>query len=164
MELKENNIIFLLGAGCSAEADIPISSKMVENVESLLNNDEDWRKYKHLYNFLKSSIDYSEGIFGNFGSTFNIEKLLIVMNQIEQRDKNIIYPFIGSWNIRLPEVAGNNFEKITELKKLIKKQLYSWVRPKQIADSASYYRGFSKFKSEFGFPIRVFSYAFIKGV
>ena len=107
MEIKENNIIFLLGAGCSKEAEIPISNEMVIKIENKLLQEPDWKPYTDLYFYLRSSIDYSEGIFGNFGNSFNIEKLLIVMGQIEQRDKNIIYPFIGSWNIRLPEVAGN---------------------------------------------------------
>ena len=157
MELKENNIIFLLGAGCSKEASIPISNEMVNKVEKLLSEDNEWKSYMDLYNYLRSSIDYSEGIFGNFGNAFNIEKLLIVMGQIEQRDRNIIYPFIGSWNIRLPEVAGKNFEKITEFKGLINKKLYDWVTPAELAEKAAYYAGFKKFQNEVGKTIRVFS-------
>jgi hypothetical protein len=157
MEIKENNIIFLLGAGCSKEAEIPISNEMVSKVERKLLEETDWKTYTDLYFYLRSSIDYSEGIFGNFGNAFNIEKLLIVMGQIEQRDKNIIYPFIGSWNIRLPEVAGKNFERITELKTLINKELYKWVTPKDLLNKASYYEGFVKIATEVGKTIRVFS-------
>ena len=91
MEIKENNIIFLLGAGCSKEAEIPISNEMVTRVQEKLLNESTWKPYTDLYFYLKSSINYSDGIFGIFDNTFNIEKLLIVMGQIEQRDKNIIY-------------------------------------------------------------------------
>ena len=157
MEIKENNIIFFLGAGCSKEADIPISNEMVSRIETKLLNEDDWKPYTDLYYYLRSSIDYSEGIFGNFSNAFNIERLLIVMGQIEQRDKNIIYPFIGSWNIRLPEVAGKNFERITELKTLINKELYEWVTPKNLVKKASYYKGFKKFSNSVGKTIRVFS-------
>ena len=157
MEIKENNIIFLLGAGCSKEAEIPISNEMVSKVEQKLLNEADWKPYTDLYYYLRSSIDYSQGIFGNFGNAFNIEKLLIVMAQIEQRDKNIIYPFIGSWNIRLPEVAGKNFERITELKQLINKELYEWVTPKDLVIKAKYYEGFKKLSNEIGKTVRVFS-------
>ncbi len=160
MEIKENNIIFLLGAGCSKEVGIPISNEMVSKVEKLLEKDDEWKEYAKIYNYLRSSIEYSEGIFGKFGSAFNIEKLLIVMGQIEQRDKNIIYPFIGSWNIRLPEVAGENFEKITELKKLINKALYKWVAPSNaiIKTNAAYYKGFKNFQNnDVGKTIRIFS-------
>jgi len=79
------------------------------------------------------------------------------MGQIEMRDKNIIYPFIGSWNIRLPEVAGKNFEKVAELKKLINKELYEWVTPKDLTMKASYYLNFKKFQNEVGKTIKVFS-------
>ena len=157
MEIKENNIIFLLGAGCSKEAEIPISNEMVSRVEKKLLEEADWKSYTDLYYYLRSSIDYSEGIFGIFNNAFNIEKLLIVMGQIEQRDKNIIYPFIGSWNIRLPEVAGKNFEKITELKTLINKELYKWVTPKDLTNKANYYEGFIKIATGVGKTIRVFS-------
>ena len=157
MEIKENNIIFLLGAGCSKEADIPISNEMVVKVQRLLSDDSVWKPYRDLYYYLRSSIDYSEGIFGNFSNAFNIEKLLIVMSQIEQRDKNIIYPFIGSWNIRLPEVAGKDFQRITELKKLINKELYEWVTPKDLMNEAKYYSGFKNFATEVGKTIKVFS-------
>lgn len=157
MEIRENNIVFLLGAGCSKDAEIPISNEMVKRVEKKLTSEADWKPYTDLYYYLRSSIDYSEGIFGNFGNSFNIERLLIVMSQIEQRDKNIIYPFIGSWNIRLPEVAGKNFERITELKQLINRELYEWVTPNELVKKASYYEGFKTFSSEVGKTIRVFS-------
>ena len=155
MEIKENNIVFLLGAGCSFEAGIPISNKMVERVEEKIKTE--WQSHKDLYYYLKSSIQYSEGIFGRFGNVFNIEKLLIVMGHIEQRDENMIYPFIGSWNIRLPEVAGKDFVNITDLKKKINNELYEWVTPKDILSNAEYYSGFKNFGKEVGKTIKVFS-------
>ncbi len=155
MEIKENNIVFLLGAGCSKEAGIPISNEMVEKVEEKIK--KEWKGSNDLYYYLKSSIQYSEGIFGRFDNSFNIEKLLIVMGHIEQRDENIIYPFIGSWNIRLPEVAGKDFKRITELKNLIKNELYEWVTPKDIISKAEYYSGFKNFAEGVGKTIKVFS-------
>lgn len=158
MEIRENNIIFLLGAGCSKSAGIPVSTEMVQRVEELLREDSEWRNYTNLYNYLRSSIEYSEGIFGNFGNTFNIERLLIIMSEIEKRDRNIIYPFIGSWNLRLSDVAGQNFEKITELKRLIKDKLLDWTNPKGLTKKAEYYKGFARLRSEVAYsPIRIFS-------
>lgn len=43
--------------------------------------------------YLKSSILYSKGIFGEFNHPFNIEDLLIVLEALVQRDKNIMYPY-----------------------------------------------------------------------
>ena len=67
MSFKSNDIIFLLGAGCSSDATIPIANKMIEDIENkLLVKDKDWIEYKDLYNYIKSSILYADGIFGNF--------------------------------------------------------------------------------------------------
>jgi hypothetical protein len=158
MEIRENNIVFLIGAGCSKAAGIPVSVDMVRSVEELLENDSEWKKYTTLYNYLRSSIEYSEGIFGNFRNAFNIERLLIIMNEIEKRDRNIIYPFIGSWNLRLSDVAGQNFDKITALKRLIKDKLLDWTNPKGLTNKVEYYKGFAKLHSEIGYtPLRIFS-------
>lgn len=156
MSIKGEHIVFLLGAGASFDASIPISNKMVEKIENLILEKDEWQPFKELYYYLKSSIQYSEGIFGKFGESFNVEKLLIVITEIEKRDKNIMYPFIGAWNIRLLDLAGPNFENITHLQKLIRKQLNEWVRIKNY-DEASYYEGFNSLHSSVGQLIKVFT-------
>ncbi|HEX8332268.1 MAG TPA: SIR2 family protein, partial [Segetibacter sp.] len=156
MEIKGENLLFLLGAGASADAGIPISSKMVEKIETLLREHDDWIPYQNLYFYLKSSINYSDGIFGQFSEAFNVERLLIVIAEIEKRDKNIMYPFIGTWNIRLLDLAGNNFENVSNFKKLIRKQLIEWVGLRNY-ESAGYYQAFSSLASEIGSLMKVFS-------
>lgn len=158
MEIKGEQIMFLLGAGASFEAKIPISNEMVEEIEKLILEDSDWKPYKELYYYLKSSIHYSEGIFGKFGEPFNVEKLLVVISEIEKRDKNIVYPFIGTWNIRLIDLAGSDFKKITDFKKLIRKKLNSWVRVKNYENDANYYNGFINLSREIGNAIKVFTF------
>lgn len=158
MEIKGEQIMFLLGAGASVEAKIPISNEMVERIEKLILEDSDWKPYKELYYYLKSSIHYSEGIFGKFGEPFNVEKLLVVISEIEKRDKNIVYPFIGTWNIRLIDLAGSDFKKITDFKKLIRKKLNSWVRVKNYENDANYYNGFINLSREIGNAIKVFTF------
>ncbi len=154
--IKENNLLFLLGAGCSKEAGIPLSNEMVIQIEDYIKIKEDWMEYEELYNYLRSSIQYSEGIFGNFNQQMNVEKLLYTINEIEKREKNIVYPFIGSWNIRLNDVAGPNFRKLTDFKFLINKKLNEWVKPKDYL-KADYYEGFKQFQSEIGYAINVFT-------
>lgn len=156
MEIKGENLLFLLGAGASADAGIPISNRMVLKIEELLGNDPEWQPYQDLYFYLKSSINYSDGIFGHFNEAFNVERLLIVITEIEKRDKNIMYPFIGSWNIRLLDLAGNNFENVTKFKKLIRKQLIEWVGLRNY-DAASYYQAFSSLSSEIGSLVKIFT-------
>lgn len=156
MEIKGENLLFLLGAGASADAGIPISNKMVVKIEELLDSNQDWKPFQDLYFYLKSSINYADGIFGRFNEAFNVERLLIVINEIEKRDKNMMYPFIGAWNIRLLDLAGNNFENITKFRKLIRTQLIEWVGLRNY-DSASYYQAFSSLSSEIGSLMKVFT-------
>lgn len=156
MDVKGDNLLFLLGAGASFEAKIPISFQMVNEIEELIEKDPDWKKFKELYFYLKSSIQYGDGIFGRFNEQFNVERLLIVIIEIEKRDKNIMYPFIGTWNIRLTDLAGDDFENLTSFKKLIVKKLNEWVRLRNY-DKADYYKGFSNLKNEIGNLLRVFT-------
>jgi len=152
--IKGNNILFLLGAGCSKEANIPLANEMVERIEDYI--EDKWKDYKDLYFYLRSSIQYSEGIFGKFSEQMNVEKLLHIISEIEKREKNIVYPFIGSWNIRLVDVAGARFSNLTNFKELINKKLNEWVKPKDYVN-ADYYNGFKNFQREVGFSLRIFS-------
>ncbi|UOY08922.1 SIR2 family protein [Muricauda sp. SCSIO 64092] len=156
MEIAGENILFLLGAGASHEAEIPISFQMVDQIEMLVIDDPKWSQFKELYYYLKSSIQYADGIFGNFNDPFNVEKLLIVITEIEKRDKNIMYPFIGTWNMRLMDLAGDNFTNLTAFKELIINKLNEWVRLKDYG-KANYYEGFASLKNEIGNLLRVFT-------
>lgn len=156
MELNSEHILFLLGAGASVEAGIPISSKMVEEIEKKISNQDEWKLFTDLYNYLKSSINYSDGILGKFNESFNVERLLIVITEIEKREGNIMYPFIGSWNIRLLDLAGNNFENITKFQKLIRGQLNNWVRIKNY-EKANYYEAFNGLQSDIAGLLKIFT-------
>lgn len=156
MEIKGENILFLLGAGASIDAGIPISNQMVNDIEKLINTDQNWKPYKDLYFYLKSSINYSDGILGKFNEKFNVERLLIVISEIEKRESNIMYPFIGTWNIRLMDLAGHNFENVKAFHKLIRKQLNEWVGLRQY-DNANYYKSFSSLSKDIGNLMKVFT-------
>ena len=156
MEIKGEQLLFLFGAGASVDAGIPISNQMVSDIEDLIINHNDWKSYKDLYYYLKSSINYSDGILGKFNEPFNVERLLIVISEIEKRESNIMYPFIGTWNIRLLDLAGNNFENIKKFHKLIRKQLNEWVGLRTY-DAANYYQSFVSLSAEIGNLMKVFT-------
>jgi NAD-dependent SIR2 family protein deacetylase len=68
MSIKQDEIIILLGAGASADAGIPVTSQMVQDVEKFIdsnNKDKDWSQFKDLYYLVKSSVEFSYGIQGN---------------------------------------------------------------------------------------------------
>jgi hypothetical protein len=56
--------MFLLGAGASADAGIPISARMIGEIEQLLKSDPEWRPFVELYHHVKSAIFYSSGLKG----------------------------------------------------------------------------------------------------
>lgn len=152
---KENEIIVLIGAGCSMDAGIPASREMIEKLENLLDTSE-WRKYKDFYYLIKSAILYSDGIKGKYTNDFDIERLAIVLGELEKKDNCILYPFIGSWNPKLIETAGHEFKIIGEFKRKILKQLREWVSLEN-DNRAKYYKNFFDFQSEYNYSLRIFS-------
>ena len=156
MEIKGDDLLFLFGAGASVDAGIPMSNAMVQKIEELIVQHEDWKPYRDLYYYLKSSINYSDGILGRFDEPFNVERLLVVITEIEKRESNIMYPFIGTWNIRLLDLAGNNFDCIKRFHKLIRRQLNKWVGLRNY-DAASYWQSFISLSTDIGQLMKVFT-------
>ncbi|MEO0144973.1 MAG: SIR2 family protein [candidate division WOR-3 bacterium] len=155
MKFRKDEIIFLFGAGISADAGVPTSSQMIEEVEKLVNNDNDWKRFKDLYYLVKSGVNFSYGVQGR-ESVFNIEILVNILNELQKKEMHPLYPFIGSWHIKFAEVVGNNFELIENLKRKIIDKLKSWVNPGDIRNS-NYLKKIGDLKKEINFPIRIFT-------
>jgi len=157
--LRKDEIIVLLGAGASKDSGIPTSWDMITQIERLIKNNPSWTEFETLYNYIKSAIYYAGGVRGNFESQvpFNIETVVNALTELEKKEEHTIYPFIGNWNIKLVEVAGIDFQKITLFKSKIIKQLKEkWIL---IPDyrSAAYFNKFGDFHQQFTFPLRIFS-------
>ena len=152
---RENEIIVLLGAGCSADAGIITSKDMVKEVEQLLGK-QDWAKFRELFNYAKSSINYADGIKGKFSDSVDIERLVNVLAELEKKDSCILFPFIGGWDPKLVEIAGYKFEIVTEFREKIVNQLSKWVT---LDDDrmASYFTKFYELATEYNYSLRVFS-------
>ncbi len=157
--VKRDDIILLLGAGASVEADIPDSNKMIREIEKLILEDSDWKSYKNLYYYIRSSVYYVDGLHGIFGDNvpFNIERLVNVLEELAEKERHTLYPFVGTWNLKLLEVAGNEFKNILEFRDDIIKILRDkWVALPE-RESADYYSGLLRFQQEYGYPLRIFS-------
>ncbi|PMP86432.1 MAG: hypothetical protein C0174_01640 [Thermodesulfobium narugense] len=153
--IKKDEIIFLFGAGVSADAGIPTSSQMINKLEELISHDNDWSEFKDIYFLIKSGIYFSYGIQGE-EPIFNIEILVNTLNELEKKEMHPLYPFIGSWSVKFNEVIGNNFHLIKDFRKKIIGQLKSWMQPSDLR-SSSYLKKLKDFKDEFNFPIRIFT-------
>ena len=127
---KRNEVIALLGAGASVDAGIPHSKSMINRVEGLIRNGNEWGEYEDLYNFVKSSIKYGEGVRGKFGEVinYNIERLVNTLEELNKKEDHPLYPFVGSWIPRLSEVSGSNFANISDLRdKIVERLRERWL-------------------------------------
>lgn len=117
--IKADSIIFLIGAGCSMDAQIKTSGQMINEIEALIKTNPEWMPTCNLYFYVKSSILYADGIQGMFDNNINIERLVGVLRDLKKKERNPIYPFIGSWNEKLIELAGEGFSNIDKFDKLL---------------------------------------------
>lgn len=158
---KSHDVLLLLGAGASHEADIPHSRDMISNIEtSILSGDHGWAKFKDLYSCVRSGIYYSEGIQGSFDGpqNYNIEKLVNTLNEIGEHNRHILYPFIGAWNPTLLEVAGDKFQLAIEFReKIVDTLRREWLAVQDYSKARNYYSGIIAFQREFQYPLRVFT-------
>lgn len=157
MGIREDSILFLLGAGASVDAGIKHAKQMTDDIEHKVQQDSEFIVFKDTYNYLKSSIIYQRGLTGNFndqGAT--IEDLLNVLSEINQKHNNKLYPFIGSWNVHLLKVAGDEFDNVSKLDKKIREQLFDWINIENY-DNSDYFKTFGDLANEVGSTLRVFT-------
>ena len=158
---KADEVIFLLGAGASVDAKIPHSAAMIRELEAHIYSDKkEWSKFKSLYNYVRSAIYYSDGIHGRFdgSASYNIERLVDTLNEINRKSEHTLYPFVGAWNPTLVEVAGEDFGMIEEFKQQIVRTLLSeWMAVTSYATNANYYSGLIEFQKEYQYPLRLFT-------
>ena len=157
---KRDEIVILIGAGASIEAEIRDSTSMIRQVEELIDDKESgWNKYRQLYHYIKSAIYYADGIKGKFEKDvlFNIERLVNTLEELNKKDEHPLYPFVGAWNPKLSEVAGTGFEKVESFRnEIVKKLRDDWIDLK-VNDNATYYHGLVEFQNEYEYPLRIFS-------
>lgn len=152
--MEDGSIMFLLGAGASFDAGIPMAVQMNQQLEALLS---DKKELCDLYYFLKSSIVYQRGLEGNFEENVGIEDLLGVIEELGQRHKNRLYPFVGAWNAHLTKVGGPDFKNLELLDEIIRGNLISWVKPRNSYRDGSYLQGLGTFGNEYGYSLPIFT-------
>jgi len=155
---RSREIIFLLGAGASAEAGIPPSAAMIDRIECLLKKDKDWQPFCDLYNHVRSAIHYAAGLKGQFGNSvsYNIETLVNTLYELERNEEHPLYPFIAAWNSRFESLAGEKFRKVPEFRQRILAVLKEWVCPDDPSEG-DYYKGLTVAQKTLNFPLHIFS-------
>jgi hypothetical protein len=155
VSFKKDEVLVLLGAGASVDAGIPHSAQMVKHIEDALMSE--WAKYRDLYNYVRSAIHYADGIQGTYHAAYNIERLVVSLDELSKREEHPLYPFIGAWNPRLTQVAGPDFQMVAEFRsKILEKLRHQWIEITNY-ERAAYYSGLIRFQKEFNYPLRIFS-------
>ncbi len=156
---KKDEVLVLLGAGASVDAGIPHASAMVQEIEKALERENDWKDFRNLYNYVRSAIFYADGIRGTYANdvSYNIERLVVSLDELSRREEHPLYPFIGAWNPRLSQVAGNDFMLVKNFKtKILRKLRHEWIEITNY-DKADYFKGLINFQKELNYPLRVFT-------
>jgi len=158
--ISSKEIVFLLGAGASAEAGIPVSAEMIDRVQGLLKEREqaDWVPYAALYNHVKSAIHFAAGLKGQFADKvpFNIETLVNTLLELERNEEHPLYPFIAAWNSRFVALAGPDFSQVRDFRRLILAELKGWMCPDDESKSG-YYQRLIALQRELTHPLQIFS-------
>jgi hypothetical protein len=100
----------LLGAGASAQADIPMANEMVVQIyDNLKSNHPDWKNIKSALDLSIAGVQFSlSTIKGSPFSKVGIEDLYTTLLELAAREENVLAPFVGSWSqkILVPESAS----------------------------------------------------------
>ena len=157
---KQNEIILLLGAGASVDAGIPDSVNMVRKIHDAVSEENtEWGRFRDLYRYIRSSIFYADGIDGIFDAdvAYNIERFVNVLDELQKKERHTLFPFVGTWDPKLLDVAGSNFDHV----KTFRNEIIDVLRKKWVVlpkkETASYYASLRRFHQEYGHPLRVFS-------
>jgi CRISPR/Cas system CSM-associated protein Csm2 small subunit len=157
MLVRDNDIIFILGAGASADAGIPVISKMQEDVEKFISENHDWKEFHNLYYLIKASYEYSYQIQGKKGN-WNLEVLLNILSELSKKEEHPLYPFIGSWNVKFDEVIKDDFILISKFSDKIRAKLVEWVKiDNSKRQLIGYFKRFLALRNELTFPLHIFS-------
>lgn len=156
---RRDEVVLLLGAGASVDAGIPHSSNMVSRVESLVSEGGEWEDYRELYNFLKGSILYGDGIQGHFGNdvNYNIERVVNTLDELKRKEEHPLYPYVGSWTPKLLEVAGDGFNRIRQFRDSIVKRLRTKWLAVDGPEPSAYYANLESFQEQYQHQLRVFT-------
>lgn len=160
---KRDSILFLLGAGASHNAGIPISAEMIKSLEDLISDDnnKDFSQFYSLYYYIRSAINYGNDIRkinkqSQAETVYNIENLVISLDELAKKDEHHLYPFIGAWNPKLTEVTDKDFLSIKDFRDRIVDKVRDWVDIKR-EEKTDYYQGLISFYEEYEHPLRIFS-------
>lgn len=160
-EIRNSNgsVILLLGAGASIEAKIPHTAMMIDLINKLLAEDDEWKMYRPVYEHLKKlygnpNLDKNSGVI-TYGD-LNIEELVSILDELLSLfdGRHPLYPFFKNWIDMFGNLYG--FKDLKNFRDRIENKLKEWIVPPQY--ELDYYRHLLTFaKQNPGTGLRVFT-------
>lgn len=159
---KENEIIILLGAGASCDAQILNALQMNRKIEEKINYE--WNDFKDLYHYIKS-IHFQKQIFKGINPKdigFNIENLVSLLDIIISIENKTLesYVFVGGWEKDLlPYLNAQKDKQIaSKFKESIVKELRGdWLMPEGWEKASRYYERLISFGKELESNLKIFT-------
>lgn len=123
-KIARRGFVFLLGAGASAECEIPTSSKMVEKLSEDLPE-----QLARVFRQLRTIHQFS-----------NIEELMLLLNAV-LLPKHELMPYVQKWRIPVDDAGFRRH--LTALRDTCTRRLFRWLRPRKDRDYLAHLSEFS---------------------
>ena len=152
-------LVFLIGAGASRDADIPISKEMIAKLEEELASDNEADdSFSEIYQYAHGAIVFAKGCRNStLEPTINIEDIMRTLALLQNRQNEDLYPFVGSWHEKILKFESLDSECFGKLTRFIENQLIKWVNIKDNEIKANYLQGFGKLVQDTGAKVRIFT-------
>ena len=150
--MSSPDFLFLLGAGASAEAGLPMASSMTEKFIASVKESGDGELVGAL-SLVLGGIHFLRGFKGHFPSPqINIEELAVTLDAIVERRTSQLSPFVGSWNDLLGRFDGSRSgtrDCIDELRQMLHDQINVWLITPKIGE-LGHFQQLRAFTKEYG--------------
>jgi len=106
--------LFLLGAGASKEAGIPIATDMTKRMLDIFSGDKYLEKHSRILRFVVGGLLFKQGVKGQ--DPFNgvdIEALFNAVRLLADRKNSEISSFVSSWSPIIDEMEGGEIDEVT---------------------------------------------------
>lgn len=122
MTTKDENRVILLGAGASAEAGIPVASRLLPEIRRLLGQRADaWALVGPAIDDVTGALQQQNALRGTPFDPLDIESIFAALELLAARDSNALTPFGAFWN---PVGRGTTItDTIANARKLARERL-----------------------------------------
>jgi hypothetical protein len=156
IENFSDTCLFLLGAGISADADVPISSALNKRVRQVIQSQypEPLSLQQRLLNFLVGAVYFHRGITNSNPESgeVNIEEILSCLHMLKTRNSQLLSAFVGNWHSQIDDFSYSFLEEFDrKLRTIVIDSL------KGNPSKMGYFEWFSRLHKNYNSTVNVFT-------